>query len=343
MGKIITGCWDCQYCGTTRISGDLRDCPNCGRPRDKDVKFYIGDPANYAEDPDKVSKDPDWLCPYCDSLNPASERVCQSCGAVRDQNTADYFENQRQRAEEKARVEAGTMQQKPQAAAPSARGKKPLIFLIIAAALIALVVFLVMPKKASLEIATLNWERTVEVEHYTEVEDSDWYLPEEAYNVTRTTEIYGYEQVFDHYETRSRQVAEQVFDGYDTSYSYRDLGNGHFEQVENRTPKYRTEYRTETYQEPIYRNEPIYKTRYHFLIMRWVTDHVEATAGENDEPYYASIEVSDTVREGARTEKYWLTDTEGKTYDISYDLWKNLEAGQKINAKVQYGTIISIE
>ena len=30
MGKIVVGCWDCDYCGADRISGEVKICPNCG-------------------------------------------------------------------------------------------------------------------------------------------------------------------------------------------------------------------------------------------------------------------------------------------------------------------------
>ena len=40
MGKIIEGVWDCAYCGTDKIRGAIRKCPNCGRQRDDNIKFY---------------------------------------------------------------------------------------------------------------------------------------------------------------------------------------------------------------------------------------------------------------------------------------------------------------
>ena len=58
MGKIVVGCWDCDYCGADRISGEIKICPNCGKPRGKDIKFYMAGPKNYVEDPDKVSAPP---------------------------------------------------------------------------------------------------------------------------------------------------------------------------------------------------------------------------------------------------------------------------------------------
>lgn len=353
MGKIIIGCWDCTYCGTCKISGELRECPNCGHPRDKDIKFYMDDPEHFAADPDKVSREADWLCENCDSLNPASVTICPSCGTPRGAASPDYFDNKEKREQEEREAQQKLEERlNPQAAAQKSsssgtgRPSSPLkrfLPIVIIAAVIALVLFLVLPKDKNLEIVSCGWERSVEVEVYKEVEENSWELPADAYDVTTRQEIYAYDHVLDHYETRTRQVSERVLDGYDISYSYRDLGNGHFEQVENRTPRYRTEYHTETYQEPIYRDDPIYKTRYYYLVMRWVSDHWETTSGENDEPYFADVAVSAMVRTGSQTEDYRVTDTKGKTYRAAYDIWKKLHAGDHVKAKVQFGEIIEIE
>ena len=40
----IMSYWDCKQCGTKKIKGTSRDCPSCGMPRGKDVKFYMSGP-----------------------------------------------------------------------------------------------------------------------------------------------------------------------------------------------------------------------------------------------------------------------------------------------------------
>ena len=37
----VMGYWDCPVCQTKKIKGTVRDCPNCGAPRGKDVRFYM--------------------------------------------------------------------------------------------------------------------------------------------------------------------------------------------------------------------------------------------------------------------------------------------------------------
>ena len=73
MGKIVVGRWDCSYCGTKGIRGSERECPNCGRPRGEDVKFYVDDPKDYVPEDEatKISKEPDWMCEFCGSYNSA--------------------------------------------------------------------------------------------------------------------------------------------------------------------------------------------------------------------------------------------------------------------------------
>ena len=95
MGKIVVGRWDCSYCGTKGIRGSERECPNCGRPRGEDVKFYVDDPKDYVPEDEatKISKEPDWMCEFCGSYNSAKLTKCVSCGAERGKSK-DYFQVQ---------------------------------------------------------------------------------------------------------------------------------------------------------------------------------------------------------------------------------------------------------
>ena len=172
--------------------------------------------------------------------------------------------------------------------------------------------------------------------------DSSWNLPSDAYEVTEKEEVYGYQRVLDHYETRTREVPVEVLDGYDVTTEYKDLGNGYFEEVEIETPRYRTEYRTETYEEPIYVNVPIYKTKYYYKVMRWLYDRDEKTSGADNEPYFAELSLPDTERESGRSEKYWII-SGNKTYKISYDLWKEINTGDNIKAVVNGNEIVGLK
>ena len=149
--------------------------------------------------------------------------------------------------------------------------------------------------------------------------------------------------MLDHYEKKSRQVAEQVLDGYDKS--YRDLGNGQAEVVE--TPRYRTEYRTEYYDEPVYRQVPEYRTKYYYDIGRWKSIYSLDSSGSDHEPYWhrdadslpssVSNPAYGNKRLGSRQEKYYAIIQDAKKreqkVEYSYADWMATQIGDKISYK----------
>ena len=342
MGKIVVGCWDCDYCGADRISGEIKICPNCGKPRGKDVTFYMAGPKNYVEDPDKINKNPDWVCPYCQTLNPDDNKFCSACGSAREESDTNYFESKekdrerKEKREEDKRKAEGT----DNGTRSSGRSRLPLILILLA--IFGLMIFAFMPKTRKMHVDSRTWERKVSIERYQEIRESSWNLPDGAWNVTSRDEVYTYNNVLDHYETRTREVSEQVLDGYDTEIEYRDLGNGYYEEIEHQVPRYRTEYHTETYQEPVYVDIPVFAKKYYYSIMKWLYDRDEVTSGADNEPYYAELNLPDNERESGRSEQYWILSGD-KRYRVNYDLWKQIKTGSDIRATVGNGEIISIQ
>lgn len=95
------GAWDCEYCGTERILGNVFDCPGCGRPRSKGVRFYaIPDgPIVTPEIAEMLgSGGPNWYCEHCDSGNKDNKTQCWNCGAARGSSPShevrDYKQGQ---------------------------------------------------------------------------------------------------------------------------------------------------------------------------------------------------------------------------------------------------------
>ena len=342
MGKIVVGCWDCDYCGADRISGEVKICPKCGKPRGKDITFYMAGPKEYVKDPDKINKNPDWLCPYCNTLNPDDNKFCSACGAAREESEANYFESkEKDREREKKREDAAREAQGANVSkAGSGRSRLPLFIALFIAA--GLLIYLIMPKTKGLHVDGKSWERAISIERYQEVKDSSWDLPDDAWDVTSREEIYTYNHVLDHYETRTREVSEQVLDGYDTEVEYRDLGNGYYEEIEHQVPRYRTEYHTETYEEPVYVDIPVFARKYYYSIMKWLYDRDEVTSGVDTEPYYAELSLPDSERESGRREKYWILSGD-RQYRISYDLWQQVKSGSDIKATVNGGEIIELK
>ena len=341
MGKILVGCWDCDYCRADHISGAEKICPRCGKPRGRDVTFYMGESKEYVKDPEHVNKNPDWLCPYCNTLNPDENKFCSACGAAREESEANYFESKENEKKKKAELEAKLNQGRENSSGSRSAGKSRMPLLLVMLALIAAMIFMTMPHKKGMKVDSKTWERSISIEKYQEVKESSWNLPGGARNVTSREEVYTYNHVLDHYETRTRQVAERVFDGYDTEIEYKDLGNGLFEEVEHQIPRYRTEYHTETYEEPIYIDIPVFEKKYYYSIMRWLYDRDETTSGADSEPYYAELNLPETERESGRRERYWII-SGGKKYKISYDLWNQIKTGSKIKVTIHSDEILEL-
>lgn len=372
MGRIIEGVWDCRYCGAKKVRGGLRECPQCGHPRDEGVTFYIDNPKNYVYDEEKAAKarrGPDWVCEACDCLNSADDAICIGCGTPRDGKSKDYFqtqealhakqrqleEKQNRLAEEQRSVykrEESDWQAfdptylRPVTEQPKPEKKKvnlkkiliPVLSVLMIVAMVWGMVALFSPREVSGTVMDMEWERSIEVEEYKTVRETDWSIPPGGRKVSESEEIHHYNSVLDHYETKTRTYTEQVLDHYEEYVSgYRDLGNGHFEEITSQRPVYRTETRTETYQEPVYIQVPVFQTKYVYDIEKWVHQSYKKTSGNDKDPYWSDYECKDKEREGTRSETYTITvqdeDGKSKDYKLSFDQWKSLEKGQTVKMK----------
>lgn len=95
------GAWDCVYCETKRILGNVFDCPGCGHPRPKGVRFYqIPDgPIVTPEIAEQLgSGGPNWYCLHCESGNKDNNDSCWNCGAPRGSSPShevrDYLQGE---------------------------------------------------------------------------------------------------------------------------------------------------------------------------------------------------------------------------------------------------------
>ncbi len=330
MGQMIEGRWDCSSCGKKMIQGRYKHCPGCGKGRGADVKFYVADPNDVVA-ADVPEKGPDWMCEYCQSYAPDSAKYCPNCGAPR--SGKDYFEVQKEQAAAQA--------QPQQESAPVTRGpaskRAPILLIILAAVAAFFLINSLIPRNADAQITAKAWQREIAVQSLEWVDDSDWTLPQGAELKETAREIRDYERVLDHYETRSRQVPEQYISGYSTE--YRDMGNGYFQSYQ--VPQYATRYRTEYYDEAVYRDEPIYDTRYYFKIQRWVYNRTLTASGEADTPYWPEETLAaDTEREYGRSERYALkcaNDKNTYTTELPFDQWQALNIGDKVRLKLSSG------
>lgn len=354
MGRLIEGSWDCPYCGTKAIGGSIRECPNCGRPRDDETKFYMPSEINYVpeEKAKQINRNPDWICPYCDSLNSADDSNCKFCGSKRTSENLDYFsrENKSKTLVTKFEDEYKKSQEDTYNLSYENNGfsdlakdfvKKRWKLLLVIPAVIALIIgaiFLFIPKTEVITINNFKWERNIEIEEYKTVQESDWVLPAGARLKYANNEISHYEQVIDHYETKTREVAKQRISGYeDYVAGYKDLGNGYFEEIIDQRPIYETYYETEYYEEPVYRDEPVYQTKYYYEIDKWVYERNVKTQATDKSPYWGDVSLNNNERISNKNEVFYVigTNQKGKERQISidYEMWNSLESGQTVKMK----------
>ncbi len=350
--KIIEGLWDCPYCGQKGIGGLTKSCPNCAHPQDEGTKFYLGSEkkAVDAEKAKNYGKGADWTCAFCGSLNRYNNENCSNCGAERADSSGDYFENRRKEAAKAA---------PPPAPPPKKRKLWPLLLVLLA--IIAVVVLIAMPRSKDVTVSDKAWSRSIAIEEYVTLRESDWSVPSGGRVVNSRREIRSYNQVLDHYATEPYEVAEEVLDGYDTYTDYEDNGDGTFTEITREEPRYRTEYHTEYREVPVYRQEPVYDTLFDYDIERWVPTREETARGssyepgdstlrglEVSEPYWPETRLSGSERERGHSESYTLYFTDkkkGSTYTarVSEEIWQKYKKGDGVELKVQGSRVVEID
>lgn len=172
-------------------------------------------------------------------------------------------------------------------------------------------------------VTGFSWERTIQVEELRTLIENDWQIPANGRYLSQKEAIHHYQQVFVRNETRTRQVSERVQVGTRRYVcGQRDLGNGFFKDVECQKPIYETRTRTETYQEPIYRDVPVYRTKYTYEIDRWVNGRLERASGHDQTPQWPPINLKPKEREGQKRQQYTVefTDPDRQTYQIDMPL-----------------------
>lgn len=348
MSKIVMGFWDCPFCGSKGIRGDVVNCPSCGRARGE-VQFYMKDytegeireenersDVEYVdkEKAESFSKNPDWYCSFCNSLNSDNAQFCGNCGASRADSESNYFEMLKKKQEREAAEAAA----QSQSSAPQKNSKKPLLILLaVVAVIVGIFVFMNGNKTSGdLKVTALNWVRNINIEENRLFSESDWTLPSGAEQTNAKKEIHHYDQVIDHYETVEVQRSRRVIDHYETYYTYTDNGNGTFTEVPHERAVYTTEYYTEPVKQPVYKNVPRYQTKYYYNIWRWVASRDVTASGEDHNTYWPEVTLGEKEREGQRTETYRFTVENLKkkeapvTYRLAESAWKNINVNDQV-------------
>lgn len=361
---IREGRWDCQYCGTVGVLGRHKSCPVCASARPEGTKFYLPADAEVVTDDELLGYaqiGPDWICAFCSSSNGADRHDCHSCGASREA-TSEQQKVTTYGLDEVPR--SGDMDFSEPAPRPTSKATTNatanrtwmwiaggvVAFLLLCCGLPLLFSGAFSNDNQTVTVDQYSWERAVEVEDFRTVTEEDWTLPAAGRVLAQEERIHHYEEVLERYETRTREVSEQVQVGTNEYVcGQRDLGNGFFEDVMCSDPVYETRYRTESYEEPIYRDEPVYQTFYTYEIDKWIVDRTLSEAGLHAEPFWPNVTLAEGEREGERTESYsivFVSTDDGETYTLEfpYSEWISYEPGVEYTLITDFlGQPVSVE
>lgn len=349
MGKLIEGRWDCKYCGKKGIRGLSKYCPGCGHPQDKDVKFYMPDKIEYLDEETakNYGKGADWVCSYCNSYNRYDANYCINCGGSKEEKEGDYFSVQKPEHIPEDEIKDNVPDSNPsEPPVPKKKSKFGIFGVALAAILVIIAGFMLLaPKNMDATLQDKSWSRNIAIEDCITVQESDWEVPDGGRIYDQKEEIHHYDQVLDHYETVEEERTRTVQDGYDTYTNYVDNGDGTFSEETVETPRYITETYYETVEKPVYKDVPVYATKYYYEIERWQETRVVTTEGKDDDPYWGETNLTGQEREGTKKENYNLIFTTKKEeYITSVPLttWQSLQIGDDAEITVQSGMIKKI-
>ncbi|MGB1121551.1 MAG: zinc finger protein [Saprospiraceae bacterium] len=328
---IYVGRWDCDYCGNVGNLGPHVHCSACGSSRPEDVVFYMPRGVDSkVTDEDQIAEAKEganWVCAFCNNSNRNSYKACVSCGAMQDDSEKSLEVRE---FTESAVPRSSQPTQKLAAEKPKPRKSYlPRVLVFIAIIAFGYIGLSQISSTIDVKITQLEWERSIEVESYEQVTESDWKLPQGGKLISQKKEIHHYDRKITGYETRTRTVREAA-GTEEYVCGKRDLGNGYFED------KYctRTIYRdkTEEYEEPIYQKFPVYKTKYTYQIYRWKPFKDYKSSGQTKKVSWADVPAfvdndAQKYRIKAEKEAYFfeIEDHKGRQhwYETNYDYWKN--------------------
>jgi hypothetical protein len=193
------------------------------------------------------------------------------------------------------------------------------------------------PRTVDARIVGFSWQRSIQMEHYEAVSYEHWSAPSNAFDVRSFQAVHHYEKEYSHTETRYRDVRVQV--GSETYVCGKvDVGNGYFQDRYCTRPVYTT--RSEPYRYDVYRDVPVYATKYAFKLMKWVNKPAYALRdkGDDHDAYWPEPPVSlqdDSWRKGLREGNYFVMVEVGgvHTEEVGPRYWGGLRLGNDIPAK----------
>ncbi|MBS1796161.1 MAG: hypothetical protein JSS81_20075 [Acidobacteria bacterium] len=368
---VYEGKWRCERCASVNRGRDL-NCLSCGIKRSEKVEFFLDDDAPTVADEMLLAQaraGADWVCPYCGTSCLAAQTQCSGCGSLRTEKNRQLVEETRGvgdwseaalKAQQAARNAANPAAAPPPKSFLSGRLVKFLLLGLGAVGLVFVAIFAVLIYLSTLkypvevEVSGLEWRRTIALEEYRTVTENAWEgeVPAAARVQSSDRALHHTDKVPDGTRTVPETYTEQVADGTERYVCGRtSKKNGFFEDKYCTRTKYRTVTKTRTRTETIYRDVPVYKTRYTYLIDKWVAAGDKTTEGNDFNPRWADVAVDNVrTREAGRTETYNLLCKElggrNKLYKTALTAanWARFQASAHLHGTMDYwGKLISID
>jgi hypothetical protein len=329
---VYVGKWDCDYCGNMGNLGPHSHCLQCGGSRPEDVVFYMPrgvDTEVTDEDELSIAKEgANWVCGLCNNSNRNSYKACVSCGALKDASEKNL--EVRAFSEEAVPRTSQPVQKLATPEQPKKKGKFGKIIAFIA--ILGSGYFGLSQISSTIEVpvTSIEWERSIETEEFKLVTEEGWELPKSGKIIKSFEAIHHYDSIVVDYQTRTRTVKEAV-----GSEQYvcgkRDLGNGYFEDKYCNRTIYRD--RQEQYEDPIYQESPIYKTKYQYGIYRWKPYENYETEGSDKQPKWGELpdfikdKENQKIRVKSENEAYYFAIKDHKDeirwYKSDFDYWND--------------------
>lgn len=355
---FYVGRWDCLSCGNIGNLGPKLHCEKCGAPRPENVKFYMAtdEEVKSAKEIAQAKAGVDWVCAFCNNQNHATEINCNSCGASKNdsekklQEKTYTKENVPHNSAHEDVKETKDSTAKQTYLVKQKHKKLKIGCLYLPLSIIGLVVlFFILAKSFTtpidVEVVGAKWERQIEVERYLLLTESDWSVPSGGKLISQRQAVHHYNKIQTGTVTRTRNVQVRV--GTETYVcGKRDLGNGYFEDEYCTRDIYETQ--TETYEEPVYREDPVYRILYTYSIWRWKKTEPLKKSGRDFKAFWPIVSGS-KIRPTDSIEKYtlFIITPKGtkKEERLKYDKWKKIKLHDIIKAKKStlFGLYIGIE
>ena len=344
--KIRVGRWDCFVCGHIGNLGPETHCSKCDSSRPKDVVFYLPDDAKIVTEKEEkatAKAGADWICSYCQSHNKTAETVCSTCNNDREVDQEKELEVLDISMEDLPNVGArGITRSIPKAKTEITDKKAGFWKYILSATGLGGVFWWLFGFSTAIEVPVtqMYWEREIEVLQYKEVEEESFDLPQGATDVQQFRAVHHYNKEVIGYDTQTRVKQVKVGER-DYVCGQKDMGNGYLEDIICKEPIY--ESREEQIEVPIYKETPVYKTKYRYHVFRWNTIQSLVASGQDNRPKWPRERPEmtaqpDLFKTGKQREiyKFWIETHKGKTIEYttkSSETFKSLDVGKILEAE----------